>query len=56
MHASVVPAVMDDDLEHLIQTLAQLPPPKTVRHIVIMSNAGFGGIHGRLVAAIEARR
>ena len=56
VHASVVPATIDDDLEHLIQTLAHLPPPKTVRHVVIMSNAGFGGIHGKLVAAMRALR
>jgi UDP-N-acetylmuramate: L-alanyl-gamma-D-glutamyl-meso-diaminopimelate ligase len=53
-HKSVVPAVVDDDLGHLVETLATLPPPKHARHIVIMSNGGFGGIHGRLMAALSA--
>jgi UDP-N-acetylmuramate: L-alanyl-gamma-D-glutamyl-meso-diaminopimelate ligase len=53
-HKSVVPATVDDDLEHLIEALVRLPPPKHARHIVIMSNGGFGGIHGRPAARLEA--
>jgi UDP-N-acetylmuramate: L-alanyl-gamma-D-glutamyl-meso-diaminopimelate ligase len=53
VHSSVIPAVMDDDLDHLIRTLAQLPQPKSRRHIVIMSNGAFGGIHGTLTAALK---
>jgi UDP-N-acetylmuramate: L-alanyl-gamma-D-glutamyl-meso-diaminopimelate ligase len=52
VHASVIPATMDDDLSHLIRTLVGLPPPKTRRHIVIMSNGAFGGIHGTLRDAL----
>jgi len=52
VHASVVPAAVDDDLDRLVHTLAQLPAPKTRRHIVIMSNGGFGGIHGKLKTAL----
>ncbi len=53
LHDSVIPAHLDDDLDHLIATLAQLPTPKHTRHIVIMSNGGFGGIHGRLAKALN---
>jgi UDP-N-acetylmuramate: L-alanyl-gamma-D-glutamyl-meso-diaminopimelate ligase len=52
VHASVIPATLDDDLNHLIRTLVTLPPPKTRRHIVIMSNGAFGGIHGALRTAL----
>ena len=54
VHASVVRATMDDDLDHLIRKLATLPPPKHRRHIVIMSNGGFGGIHRKLTAALKS--
>ena len=53
VHASVVKAAMDDDLEHLARTLAALPPPKHRRHIVIMSNGSFGGLHRKLAAALK---
>jgi UDP-N-acetylmuramate: L-alanyl-gamma-D-glutamyl-meso-diaminopimelate ligase len=54
VHASVVDAAMDDDLDHLIRRLAALPPPKHRRHIVIMSNGAFGGIHRMLTATLKA--
>jgi UDP-N-acetylmuramate: L-alanyl-gamma-D-glutamyl-meso-diaminopimelate ligase len=54
VHASVVRATMDDNLDHLIRSLVQLAPPKHRRHIVIMSNGGFGGIHHKLAAALRA--
>ena len=54
VHASVVRASMDDDLDHLIRTLAALPPPKHRRHIVIMSNGAFGGIHRKLAASLNS--
>jgi UDP-N-acetylmuramate: L-alanyl-gamma-D-glutamyl-meso-diaminopimelate ligase len=54
VHASVVHATMDDDLNHLVHTLATLPPPKHRRHIVIMSNGAFGGIHRTLATALNA--
>jgi UDP-N-acetylmuramate: L-alanyl-gamma-D-glutamyl-meso-diaminopimelate ligase len=53
VHASVIPAAMDDDLDHLVRTLVSLAPPKTRRHIVVMSNGAFGGIHGKLVEALK---
>jgi UDP-N-acetylmuramate: L-alanyl-gamma-D-glutamyl-meso-diaminopimelate ligase len=54
VHGSVIPAAMDDDLDHLVRTLAALPAPKTRRHIVIMSNGSFGGIHAKLAAALAS--
>ena len=50
----MVRATLDDDLDHLIKTLAALPAPKHRRHIVIMSNGAFGGIQGLLAAALAA--
>ena len=37
----------------LARTLEDLPSPC---HIVIMSNGGFGGIHGKLIAELERIR
>jgi UDP-N-acetylmuramate: L-alanyl-gamma-D-glutamyl-meso-diaminopimelate ligase len=54
VHASVVRATMDDDLNHLIRTLTALPAPKHRRHIVIMSNGGFGGIHRKLAESLKS--
>ena len=42
----VVEASMFDDLDKLIEHLATLPPKP--RHIVLMSNGAFGGIHQAL--------
>ncbi len=53
VHDSVIPAHMDDDLDHLIKTLTELPAPKKRRHIVVMSNGGFGGIHRKLADALR---
>jgi UDP-N-acetylmuramate: L-alanyl-gamma-D-glutamyl-meso-diaminopimelate ligase len=47
----VVPARQFDDLDRLVEALARLPAKK--RHIVIMSNGGFGGIYGKLVARLR---
>ncbi|GHD52403.1 UDP-N-acetylmuramate: L-alanyl-gamma-D-glutamyl-meso-diaminopimelate ligase [Marinobacter persicus] len=45
---------VESSVEALItQALAQLPE---TGHIVIMSNGGFGGIHGKLVAELEKMR
>ena len=54
VHHSVIPAKMFDDLDRLVNALTTLPPAKTQRHIVIMSNGSFGGIHGTLVEALQA--
>jgi UDP-N-acetylmuramate: L-alanyl-gamma-D-glutamyl-meso-diaminopimelate ligase len=45
------PAEMYDNVEQLVDTLT--PQLKTGDHVVIMSNSGFGGIHGKLLDAIE---
>jgi UDP-N-acetylmuramate: L-alanyl-gamma-D-glutamyl-meso-diaminopimelate ligase len=47
----VVPARQFDDLDRLVETLVRLPAKK--RHIVIMSNGGFGGIYGKLIRRLE---
>lgn len=41
------------DLDELIAALVQEAGPGD--HILIMSNGGFGGIHGKLLAALEQR-
>lgn len=49
--ACQVPAVVCDSLEAIIaQVQAELDGPT---HVVIMSNGGFGGLHGKLAAALE---
>lgn len=48
----VVPAHQHDNLERLINTLANLPAKK--RHIVIMSNGSFGGIYEKLPPRLRA--
>jgi UDP-N-acetylmuramate: L-alanyl-gamma-D-glutamyl-meso-diaminopimelate ligase len=42
----VVPARQFDDIDRLVDALVRLPAKK--RHIVIMSNGGFGGIYQKL--------
>ncbi|GAC1036942.1 UDP-N-acetylmuramate:L-alanyl-gamma-D-glutamyl-me so-diaminopimelate ligase [Pseudomonas sp. No.117] len=49
--ACQVPAVVCDSLEAIIERVkAELDGPT---HVVIMSNGGFGGLHGKLAAALE---
>ncbi|WP_295517791.1 UDP-N-acetylmuramate:L-alanyl-gamma-D-glutamyl-meso-diaminopimelate ligase [uncultured Pseudomonas sp.] len=49
--ACQVPAVVCDSLEAIIERVqAELDGPS---HVVIMSNGGFGGLHGKLAAALE---
>ena len=49
--ACAVPAVVYDSLEAIIARVqAELDGPT---HVVIMSNGGFGGLHGKLAAALE---
>ncbi len=50
---SRVPAQLGDDIENLAATVAAGSRPGD--RVVIMSNGGFGGIHGKLLAALEAR-
>ncbi|HEY5645030.1 MAG TPA: UDP-N-acetylmuramate:L-alanyl-gamma-D-glutamyl-meso-diaminopimelate ligase [Pseudomonadales bacterium] len=46
VHSCVVPAQQFDDLDKLMDAIAQLP--KRRRHVVIMSNGSFGDIYRRL--------
>jgi len=55
VNASVIPATLADDIEHLVGVLADLPPPKKRRHIVIMSNGSFGGMPRLLSDALSNR-
>ena len=50
----VVPALQFDDLDKLMQALANLPTTDRERHIVIMSNGAFGGIYEKLPALLKA--
>jgi len=43
-------AVVEDDLEQLIRHIVAASRPGD--HVLIMSNGGFGGIHGKLLAAL----
>ena len=43
-------AVVEDDLEQLIRRIVAASRPGD--HVLIMSNGGFGGIHGKLLAAL----
>lgn len=44
--------VVADDSERIVQDLAALPAPVRHRHVVIMSNGAFDGIHPRIVRAL----
>jgi len=46
-------AVVHDDLEHL--TAALVAESRPGDRLVLMSNGAFGGLHDRLLAALEAR-
>ena len=51
---SVVPATVEQNLERLVRRIAtEAPPIHGKRHVVIMSNGSFGGIHGKLVEALK---
>ena len=43
-------ATVEDDLDHLVQRI--VAEAKAGDHILVMSNGGFGGIHGKLLAAL----
>ncbi|MFC0667983.1 UDP-N-acetylmuramate:L-alanyl-gamma-D-glutamyl-meso-diaminopimelate ligase [Azotobacter chroococcum] len=49
--ACPVPAVVCDSLEAIIARVASQAAPGT--QVVIMSNGGFGGLHGKLAKALE---
>jgi UDP-N-acetylmuramate: L-alanyl-gamma-D-glutamyl-meso-diaminopimelate ligase len=46
-----VPAVVCDSLEGIIARVKSQAQPGT--HVVIMSNGGFGGLHGKLAEALQ---
>jgi UDP-N-acetylmuramate: L-alanyl-gamma-D-glutamyl-meso-diaminopimelate ligase len=46
-------AIVHDDLEHLTAALVSASRPGD--RLVLMSNGAFGGLHERLLAALEAR-
>ncbi len=49
--AAVATEIADDN-SAIMTRLTALPPPRHHRHVVIMSNGAFGGIHGDIVAAL----
>ncbi|MBZ9560329.1 MULTISPECIES: UDP-N-acetylmuramate:L-alanyl-gamma-D-glutamyl-meso-diaminopimelate ligase [unclassified Modicisalibacter] len=51
--ASPVPARRAEDIEALVEALVDAARPGD--RLVVMSNGGFGGIHEKLLAALEAR-
>ncbi|MBY4678997.1 UDP-N-acetylmuramate:L-alanyl-gamma-D-glutamyl-meso-diaminopimelate ligase [Marinobacterium arenosum] len=51
---SPVPAEVSRDTDTLIETLVREARPGS--HVVIMSNGGFEGIHGRLLTALQQER
>ncbi|EKE73703.1 UDP-N-acetylmuramate:L-alanyl-gamma-D-glutamyl-meso-diaminopimelate ligase [Gallaecimonas xiamenensis] len=53
-HESLVPATYSDSVEALVAMLAA--EARAGDHILVMSNGGFGGIHQKLLDALEVRR
>ncbi|MFN2331021.1 MAG: UDP-N-acetylmuramate:L-alanyl-gamma-D-glutamyl-meso-diaminopimelate ligase, partial [Halomonas sp.] len=51
LEASPVPARLEGDLDALVAALVEEARPYD--RIVVMSNGGFGGIHDKLIAALE---
>ena len=51
--ACTVPARLFEDLDSVMAAVAQLP--SNPRHVVILSNGGFQGIHKKLPALLRAR-
>ena len=51
--ASNVPAALATDTEQIISEVCSQAEPGS--HIVIMSNGGFGGIHTRMVQALQSK-
>lgn len=50
---SPVPAQVASDLDAIVEQVVAAATPQT--RVVVMSNGGFGGIHQRLIQALEAR-
>ena len=49
--SSSVPTLVCDSLEAIIADVKAQAKPGT--HVVIMSNGGFGGLHGKLAEALQ---
>jgi len=49
--SSTVPTQVCDSLESIIEGVKAIATPGT--QVVIMSNGGFGGLHGKLAKALE---
>ncbi len=47
-----VPTVLSDSVEDIVAAVASFARPGD--HVLVMSNGAFGGIHARLIAALEA--
>jgi UDP-N-acetylmuramate: L-alanyl-gamma-D-glutamyl-meso-diaminopimelate ligase len=41
------------DLDAMVQTIVSMARPRD--HILVMSNGGFGGVHGKLLAKLAER-
>lgn len=52
IETSPVPAAVASDVEDLVQAVVADAQPGD--SVVVMSNGGFGGIHGKLLAALES--
>jgi len=52
----IIPATIMDDTKQLVKHLSNLPVSQSRRHIVIMSNGAFDGVHKKLVDAFIAKR
>ena len=46
-------AVVADSVDRLVQHVVAASKPGD--HVLVMSNGGFGGIHGKLLDALRAR-
>lgn len=46
-----VPSTVCDSIEGIIEHVRQQAKPGT--HVVVMSNGGFGGLHGKLAEALK---
>jgi UDP-N-acetylmuramate: L-alanyl-gamma-D-glutamyl-meso-diaminopimelate ligase len=46
-----VPSTVCDSIEGIIEHVKHQATPGT--HIVVMSNGGFGGLHGKLAEALK---
>ena len=48
-----VPSTVCDSLEGIIEHVKSLALAQPGTHVVVMSNGGFGGLHGKLAEALK---